>query len=334
MESTQSFAPRRIVHILATLDPTDSARKLALLLEHLPGDEFEPCIIALATGSGLMRERFANRHIHAEALATGRRAAALEVISFARRLRSQPADVIHVWDDSAKRTATWAARLSGNSVCLIDAVGPLGFDPASWQSTKLSKNRQEFRARLGLPPNAKLIGTIDELDHSSRLIDVLWAVDQMRCVRDDVHLVVAGEGPQRALFERYAGLYQISERVRFIGWQSQPEEMLSQLDLYYTASVRNSLSLSLVEAMAAGLPVVASDTPAHRAAVVPRETGFLVDLRVRSELARWCLKIIEDPALAASMGAAARQRSHDCFSLEPFVEHHRRLYDAATAALV
>jgi glycosyltransferase involved in cell wall biosynthesis len=329
MESTRSSARLRIVHVLATLDPTDSARKLALLLEHLPRDEFESRVVALAAGSGLMRERFAGLVIQAEALATGRRAAALELVSLARRLRRQSADVIHIWDAGANRPATWAARLSGHAACLIDAVGPLGVDPAALQLADSSRNRQEFRARLNLPPIARLIGTIDELDHASRLIDVLWAIDQLRCVRDDVYLVVAGDGPQRALFERYAALYQITDRVRFLGWQSRPEEMLSQLDLYCTASVRSGLSLSLVEAMAAGLPVVAADTSVHREAVVPRETGFLVELRVRSELARWCLKIIEDRDLAASMSASARQRARDCFPLERFVENHRRLYDAA-----
>jgi glycosyltransferase involved in cell wall biosynthesis len=331
MESTRNSAPLRVIHILATLDPTDSARKLSLLLAHLPRGEFDSSVIALAAASGLMRERFAALHVWPEALATGRRAAALEVISLARRLRRQPADVIHIWNDSTKRTATWAARLSGHAACLIEAGGPLGVDPAALQSADSSKNRQEFRALLDLPSYAKLIGTIDELDHASRLIDVLWAIDQLRCVRDDVYLVVAGDGPQRALFERYAALYQITDRVRLLGWQSRPEEMLSQLDLYCTASVRKGPSLALIEAMATGLPVVASDTEAHRGAVVARETGYLVDLRVRSELARWCLKIIEDPELAASMSAASRQRARDCFPLLRFVEHHRRLYHAAAA---
>jgi glycosyltransferase involved in cell wall biosynthesis len=328
MESTRSSARHRIVHVLATLDPTDSARKLALLLGHLLRDEFESRVVALADGSGLMRDQFAALQIQADALATERRVAALEIISLARRLRREPAGFIHVWDESAKRTTTWAVRLAGRSARVIDDVGQLGVEAAASQSADSSKSRQEFRARLSLPPNARLIGTIDELDHASRLIDVLWGIDQLRCVRDDVYLVVAGDGPQRSLFERYAALYQIAERVRFLGWQSRPEEMLSQLDLYCTASVRNRASLALVEAMAAGLPVVAADTSAHREAVVPRETGFLVQLRVRSELARWCLKIIEDQELAASMSASARQRARDCFPLERVVENHRRLYDA------
>jgi glycosyltransferase involved in cell wall biosynthesis len=320
---------RRILHILATLDPTDSARKLALLLAHLPRDEFESSVVALAAGSGLMQERFADVHVHAEALSCGRRAAPLEVISLTHRLRRQPADVVHVWDDSAKSPATWAARFSGHAACLSGLEGMPGVDPAALQSADVSKGNQEFRARLGLPPNAKLIGTIDELDHCSRLIDLLWAIDQLRCVRDDAYLVVAGDGPQRPLFERYAALYQVPERVRFLGWQSRPEELLSHLDLYCTASVRNRLPLALLEAMATGLPVVAADTRAHREAVVPRETGFLVDVRVRSELARWCLKIIEDEDLATSMSVAARQLVRERFPLERFVEHYRRLYRVA-----
>src|SRR4029453_6442536 len=125
MESTRSSARHRIVHVLATLDPTDSARKLALLLEHLPRDEFESRVVTLAVGSGLMRERFAALHVPPEALATGRRAASLEVISLAGRMRRQLADVIHIWDAGANRPTTWAAGLSGHAACLFDAVGPL-----------------------------------------------------------------------------------------------------------------------------------------------------------------------------------------------------------------
>ncbi len=92
--------------------------------------------------------------------------------------------------------------------------------------------------------------------------------------------------------------------------------------------MRPTVSLYLLEAMAAGLPVVATDTQAHREAVVPRQTGFLVDPHVRSEIGRWCLKVIEDQELAAGMSAAAREHVREHFPLQRFVSAYCDLYRA------
>ena len=79
--------------------------------------------------------------------------------------------------------------------------------------------------------------------------------------------------------------------------------------------------------MALGLPVVASDTAAHRRLVVPNQTGILVDLRQRWEMSRWCLRLLEDADLRARFGEAARQVVAQQFPLEPFVQTYGRLYE-------
>ncbi len=275
-----------------------------------------------------MRQEFASIGIQADSLATGRRLALLEAASLCPTFASSKSPISFTSGTRSQNQITvLSARLAAKSSRLLTEHFPAGIDVD--QPNAAESNRPQFLARLGLPPSARLIGTIDELDHDSRLIEVLWAIDQLRCVRDDVYLIVAGDGPQRPLFERYAALYQITERVRFLGWQCRPDALLSYFDLYCTAAMRPTVSLSLLEAMAAGLPIVATDTPAHREAVVPRQTGFLVDPRVRSELGRWCLKVIEDQELAAGMSAAAREHVREHFPLPRFVTAYRDLYRAA-----
>ncbi len=187
MESTRIARPRRIVHVLASLDPTDSDRKLALLLAHLPRDEFESSVVALAAVSGLMRQEFTSVGIQADSLATGRRLALLEAASLCRHLRKQKPDLIHIWDTLAKPVTAISARLTAKTSRLLTEHFPAGIDVD--QPKAADSNRPQFLANLGLPPGARLIGAIEELGHASRLIEVLWAIDQLRvrarrCVPD------------------------------------------------------------------------------------------------------------------------------------------------------
>jgi glycosyltransferase involved in cell wall biosynthesis len=158
------------------------------------------------------------------------------------------------------------------------------------------------------------------------VIELLWALDQIRCVRDDVYLLVIGDGDARPLFERYARLYEIADHVRFLGWRTDAAAIIAGLDVYCTASLQTGCSLAVLEAMARRVPVVAADTPPHRQVITNGETGFLVDTRQRSEMARWCLRMLEDEESAHRMREAAKRRAVEQFSIQPFVAHYRDLY--------
>jgi glycosyltransferase involved in cell wall biosynthesis len=86
------------------------------------------------------------------------------------------------------------------------------------------------------------------------------------------------------------------------------------------------MSNALTEAMAAGVPVVASDTPANRELVVPDQSGFLVQCGDRAGLARHANKLINDPALRTRIGNAARERMSELFPVERSVQRHAELY--------
>jgi glycosyltransferase involved in cell wall biosynthesis len=156
-------------------------------------------------------------------------------------------------------------------------------------------------------------------------MELLWALDQIRCVRDDVYLLVIGDGEARPLFERYARLYEISNHVRFLGWRSDAAALVAQLDVYCTASDQTYSSLGVLEAMALGIPVVAADTPASRQVILPGETGVLVDVLQRSEIARACLEVLEGADLAKRISLAAR-RAAEAFTAERLASRCRELY--------
>src|SRR6185436_9891018 len=120
----------------------------------------------------------------------------------------------------------------------------------------------------------RLIGAIGRLWPQKRLKDIVWSADLVKCVRDDGHFLIIGDGPQRSRLERYAEQAHVPEMVHLLGERSDVPRILPHLDLLVLASSHEGQSNAIMEAMSAGVPVVASDIPDNRDLVVNGETGF------------------------------------------------------------
>ncbi len=187
--------------------------------------------------------------------------------------------------------------------------------------------RKALLAELGLPPDARLIGAIGRLWQQKRVKELIWAADQIKCVADGVHLLIIGDGPLRGSLERYArlersrGLRALSRR------RNDVPRLLPHLDVLWLASGYEGQSNAIMEAMAAGIPVVATDIPGNRDLVVPGETGYLVPLDSRTAFAKWTLPLLDDPALARCFGAAGQARMRTEFTVEKMIDRYASLYD-------
>ena len=203
-------------------------------------------------------------------------------------------------------------------------VIPNGIAPFS---CKTPCTRDELLAELGLPGNAVLIGAVGRLWPQKRIKDLIWAADLLKCVRDDVHLLIIGEGPQRWRLERFRDQVEIRDKVHFLGERADVPRILPHLACFWLASGYEGQSNALMEAMSAGVPVVATDIPGNRDLVVPGETGYLVPVGDRGEFARWTKVLLEVAELAARYGDAGRDRMQREFSIERMVERHAELYE-------
>jgi glycosyltransferase involved in cell wall biosynthesis len=323
-----SEGPTRVLHVVPSLEHVGALRRIALLASGLEPERFEFRVAALSEHGPDPRDLDA-RNLPVTALAAGRRFRLALAWQLRRLLGKWRPDFVHAWDSSALSVARLATlglkhvRLVDNAVC----EDLLGVDATKLRDQSAAgESRAAFLASFALPANARLLGTAEQLTPAKRTAELLWALDQIHCVRDDVYLLIMGDGEARPFYERYARLYEIEEHVRFLGWRSDVPALLAHLDVYCSASNERQSSLALLEAMALGVPVVASDTAAHRHLVISGETGFLAPVEQRSEIARWCLRVLEDTELAKRMSEASVQRAMEHFPVEVFVAGYRELY--------
>lgn len=201
-------------------------------------------------------------------------------------------------------------------------VIPGGVAPAPPSAVR----RQELLKTLGCPPDARLIGAVGRLWPQKRVKDLIWAADLCHLVRENVRLLVIGDGPQRRALERFVRLLLAEEYLLLLGERHDVADILPHLDVLWLGSEYEGLPNSVMEAMAAAVPVVASDISGCRDLVVPGETGFLVPVGGRAERVRATEKILNDRQLAGRLGAAGRQRVHDRFRVDQMVEQHVVMY--------
>ncbi len=186
--------------------------------------------------------------------------------------------------------------------------------------------REQLLSELELPPEGRLIGAVGRLWPQKRIEDLIWAADLLKVIRSDLHLLIIGDGPQRKRLERFRHLVRIENQVHFLGERDDVADLMPHFDLLWLASGYEGQPNSVLEAMAAGIPVVATDIPGNRDLVVPDETGFLVPLGDRASFARKAKLLLDDPELRARFGAAGQCRVREHFSVERMVDAHANLY--------
>jgi glycosyltransferase involved in cell wall biosynthesis len=164
----------------------------------------------------------------------------------------------------------------------------------------------------------------------------LLSVGRLRAPKDFVTLVramaglearlrIAGDGPDRPALEAEIDRLGLSN-VELLGTRDDVPELLAGADVFVLASDSEGMPMSVLEAMAAGLPVVASAVGGVPELVRDGETGALVPPRDSAALAGALRRIVSDPALVDRLGEAGRQRVEREFSLERFEREHLELY--------
>lgn len=175
------------------------------------------------------------------------------------------------------------------------------------------------------PWQARLI-TVARLEPVKSLDVLLRALDIARRGGLDAHLTVVGDGSERGGLERLARELELEHHVTFTGWRDEVTELLRRADLFVMASRSEGLSLTLLEAMAVGLPVVATAVGGNPEVVEAGVTGLLVPHGDAAAMAAAMRDVLATPGRAAALGAAGRERALARFSLDAMADAYTRLY--------
>jgi glycosyltransferase involved in cell wall biosynthesis len=187
-------------------------------------------------------------------------------------------------------------------------------------------DRDAIRRGLGLSPEHYVIGFAGRLAPQKRVADLIWAADILKVIRPNVQLLIVGDGPSRARLERFAHDCHITDRVHFLGHRDDVAELLSAMDVFWLGSGYEGMPNAVMEAMAAGLPVVATNIPGTNELVVDGQTGFLVPVGDRAAFAQRTFTLMEDPDRARRLGDAGRRRVAERFTVQHMVDQHVHLY--------
>jgi sugar transferase (PEP-CTERM/EpsH1 system associated) len=180
------------------------------------------------------------------------------------------------------------------------------------------------RASLGIPPEAPLIGTIGRLCQDKRQDLLIRAFQRARLA--DPHLLIVGDGPWMGRLRELVADLGLGDRVHFAGYQPQPERYLQAMDVFALSSQTEGMPLTVLEAWAAGVPVVATRVGGLPELVDDGRTGLLVACDEEEALARALGDLAADPACARRLGAAGRDRVEARFSLRRMADAYHRHY--------
>jgi glycosyltransferase involved in cell wall biosynthesis len=189
--------------------------------------------------------------------------------------------------------------------------------------------RQERRAQLGISAEQFVVGTVARLDAVKDLGTLLQAAALMRA-ESAIHVVIIGDGPERTALEHESEKLDLGNRVRFLGRRDDAREWLWACDAYVNCSISEGVSLTILEAMAASLPIVATrvgGTPE----VVDETCARLVPARNPTAVAEAIVAFFHDPNGRQSFGRRARQRLEERFTIDRMVNEYASTYQCATA---
>ena len=360
-------SPPVILHLITELNIGGAEKALSRLLTRMDRDHFTPTVACLYGGDGPVADEIRALGIPITDLGMTAKWRLDALWRLYRLLRRERPTILHTWMFHANIPGRVLGRLAGapiiissertmgqesrwrywlnritdpltdRVVCVSQLVAdfvvaevgiprhkttviPNGIDVRAFEHLP---TKREARAMLGLPLDSMLIGTVVRLDPVKRLDVLLQAVTSV----DDAHAAIIGDGPERSRLEALSKQLGLGERVHLVGHQNNVSDWLAALDVFTLTSDWEGMSNAVLEAMSAGLPVVATAVGGTPEVVVDGITGLLVPPRAPDALAQAITRLLRTPALRRKMGQAGRERVERHFSVERMVQETEALYE-------
>lgn len=226
--------------------------------------------------------------------------------------------VVGVSEDTCRKLARWERIPPERMSVIHNGIEGDRFD--------IRIDRRAKRAEIGIPPDVPVVGVAVRLSEQKGLEYLLRALPAVHERFPGTVAVIAGEGPLEDDLRRLSRELGVVPHVRFLGVRADVAELLQVFDVYALPSLWEGLPMVVLEAMAAGVPIVAAEVGGVPEAVVQGRTGVLVPPRRPDALAAALVGLLGDPDRRRSYGAAARRRFRERFSAETMARGYEALY--------
>lgn len=193
-------------------------------------------------------------------------------------------------------------------------------------SLDLSASSMNFKKKYNLNPKDTLIGTVGRISREKGHKYLLEAAKIVIQQHPDVKFLIVGEGEIRAELEIYAKSLGIFDNVIFTGYYKNLSEALAVMDLFVIPSLTESLPLAVLEAMAAGKPVISTNVGGIPEIIIHGETGLLVRPQNGMELANSIITMLNNNDLLFKMAKKGKELVNTEFSIHNFIEQTENLY--------
>jgi glycosyltransferase involved in cell wall biosynthesis len=186
-----------------------------------------------------------------------------------------------------------------------------------------------LREQLGIGRDRFVVGWLGRMTQIKRADDLLRAFALLD--REDSDLVLVGDGPLRKALEEQAEALGIADRVHFVGYRSEVADVYDACDVVALSSANEGTPVTVIEALAAGVPVVSTDVGGLRDVVRNGTDGYLVDAGDVKALAQRMAALADDPERARAMGETARERVMERYAVPRLLGDVDRLYRSLLA---
>jgi glycosyltransferase involved in cell wall biosynthesis len=213
-----------------------------------------------------------------------------------------------------------------NEGIAADRVGVIynGIDLAPFADG--APGQHAVRLEIGVGAQDLVILQVARLDYLKDHATAIRALERVVCHQPGVRLVLVGEGPEMAAIQALVCQRGLNEYVRFLGLRGDVARLLQAADLVLLTSISEGIPLTLIEAMAAGLPVVSTKVGGVAEVVADGQTGLLAPARDDAQLADNILRLAASPGLRSQMGQLGRERANIMFSETQMHDLYLRLY--------
>ncbi len=250
---------------------------------------------------------------------------------FLERLGARYCDFVFTQSDEDRQTAIREKIIAPDRILTIgNGVDIRRFSPDAVPRSESLKRRAEF----GIPPDAPVIGMIGRLVREKGYLELVRAAAEIRRTHPDCHFLFVGDALKSdhdASRSEILGLIEhlaLRDHVHIAGLRQDIPELLAAMNIYTLPSWREGMPRSIIEAMAMGLPVVATQIRGCREEVLDGETGFLVPPRDSAALASALRRLLGNPEQARTMGAAGRRRAQHEYAEDLVLDRQLQVFRA------